>query len=168
MKATVPELPTELLLRVFSLLQVTDLLSVQHTCRRFHDVVSDSASLQYFLRTKVNLLEDFMPPHVSLCDRLAILKRHEAAWNNLQLSPPSRFVTNEGPHDRYYILQDGHLIYKAVTDIGSARFGFIDLNSSSFLPKVEANWTHISLAGFCAHWDMVFSVDQNLLVVSRF
>jgi hypothetical protein len=37
-------------------------LSVQHTCRRFYDVISDSASLQYFLHTEINLLEDLYLP----------------------------------------------------------------------------------------------------------
>ena len=71
-----PGFPTELLLRIFSFLQVTDLLSVQHSCCRFYDVISDSASLQYFLHTEVNLFEDLLPPNFSLEDRVALLKHH--------------------------------------------------------------------------------------------
>ena len=50
--------PTELLIRIFAYLQVADLLSVQRSCCRFYDVISDSASLQYILHTEINLLEE--------------------------------------------------------------------------------------------------------------
>ena len=165
---TLPGFPTELLIRIFSHLQVADLLSAQHTCRRFHDAISDSASLQYFLLTEVNLLEDLSPPDYSLDERVALLKRHETAWNNLELNIYAQFVTSEKSnksHSYYFILQDGYLIYKAVYT--AARYGYIDLYSSSALPTAEAPWTHVSLAGILPT-DIVFAVDQNLAVVIRF
>ncbi|KAI9444502.1 hypothetical protein H4582DRAFT_2070239 [Lactarius indigo] len=76
-------LPTELLIRIFAHLPLEDLLSIQHTCRRFNGVVSGSDSLQYFLRTKIDLLDDLTPPDFSLRDRVALLKHHETAWTNL-------------------------------------------------------------------------------------
>ncbi|KAI9453030.1 hypothetical protein BJY52DRAFT_870083 [Lactarius psammicola] len=161
---TLPGLPAELLIRIFSLLQVADLLSVQHTCRRFCDVVSASASLQYFLRTEINLLEDILPPDISLHDRVALLKNHETAWNNLRLNEFTRFVTSEASQTRY-ILQDGYLIYKSVAN--TARYGYIDLHSSPALPNAEACWAHISLAAFRPLSDIVFAVDHNLAVVIR-
>ncbi|KAI9453029.1 hypothetical protein BJY52DRAFT_1400384 [Lactarius psammicola] len=148
-------LPTELLIRIFSRLQVVDLLSVQHTCRRFCDVVSASASLQYFLRTEINLLEDLLPPDISLHDRVALLKHHETAWNNLQLNMFTRFVTSEESLAYSYILQDGYLIYKAVTN--RTRYGYIDLYSRSALPNAEAGWAHISLASIRPISDIVFA-----------
>jgi hypothetical protein len=84
---TLHELPTELLTQVFAYyLQVADLLSVQHLCRRFYDIISDSVSLQYFLHSKINFLEDLSPPDFSLEDCIALLKHHETAWNNLELN----------------------------------------------------------------------------------
>lgn len=167
---SLPGFLTELLIRIFAHLQVADLLSVQHTCRRFYDVISGSASLRYFLYTEINLLEDLLPPDLSLHDRLALLKQHETAWNNLQLNVFTRFVTSEESHAHRYILQDGYLIYKAVTaDTASAEYGYIDLHSSSALPNPEARWAHISLAGVPAFWvcDIVFAVDHNLVVIIR-
>ncbi len=163
---TFPGLPTELLIRIFVRLQVADLLSVQHTCRRFCDVVSGSASLQYFLRTEINLLEDLLPPDISLHDRVALLKYHETAWNNLQLNTFTRFATSEGLCAHCYILQDGYLIYKAVAN--TARYGYIDLYSSSAQPNAEALWTRISLAAIRPLCDVVFAVDHNLVVAIRF
>ena len=94
--------PTDLLIRIFSHLQVTDLLSVQNTCRIFCDVISDSASLQYVLHTEVNHLEDLLPPDISIHDRVAPLKHHEIAWNSLQLNTFTRFVNSEDYHPLLY------------------------------------------------------------------
>ncbi|KAH8986138.1 hypothetical protein EDB92DRAFT_1288317 [Lactarius akahatsu] len=162
---TLTGLPTELLIRIFAHLQVEDLLSVQHTCRRFCDVISGSASLQYFLRTEINLLENILPSDFSLRDHVALLKHHETAWNNLQLNKFTRFLTCEESHARCYILQDGYLIYKAVTN--TAQYGYLDLYSSSAQPNAELLWAHISLATGRPLSDMVFAVDHNLVVAIR-
>jgi hypothetical protein len=159
---TLPGLPAELLIRIFAHLQVADLLSVQHTCRRLYHVISDSASLQYFLHTEVNLLEDLLPSDFSLHDRVALLKHHETAWNNLHLNIFTRFVNSEESRAHCYVLQDGYLIYKAVTNY-TARYGYLDLYSSSALPNTEARWTHISFAASSLS-DIVFAVDHNLVV----
>ena len=165
---TLPRFPTELLIRIFTYLQVSDLLSVQHSCRRFYDVISDSASFQYFLHTEINLLEDLLPPDFSLKDRVAILKHHDNAWNNLDLNMFSRFVTREDSHSRCYVLQDGYLIYRAVTNARTAKYGYTDLHSSSAVPNVEAPWTHISLQAARPFSDIVFAADLNLVVAVRF
>ncbi|KAH8986139.1 hypothetical protein EDB92DRAFT_1288316 [Lactarius akahatsu] len=156
---TITGLPTELLIRIFAQLPLEDLLSVQHTCRRFRDVVSGSATLQYFLRTKINLLED-QAPDLSLHERVAFLKHHETAWNNLQLNEFTRFSTEVSK--ARYILQDGYLIYNAVTN--PSRYGYIDLYSSPARPNAEAPWTHISLEALRPLSDIVFAVDLNLVV----
>jgi len=120
------------------------------------------------LRTEVNLLEDLLPPDVPLHDRVSLLEQHETAWATLQLNTTTRFVINEEPHSRYYDIQGGYLIYSGVTNMGRVRYGYMDLNSSPSLENAEKNWTHISLAAFCTHWDMVFAVDHNLVVAIRF
>jgi hypothetical protein len=162
---TLPRLPTELLIRIFAHIRAADLLSARHTCHRFYDVISENASLQYILHTEINLLEDLLPPDsdFSFHDRIALLKDHETAWNNLQLNVFTRFVTSEESHS--YILQDGYLIYKAATNTG---YGYIDLYSSSALPNWTKNWTHISLPTISQLLDIVFAVDHNLVVVIRF
>ncbi|KAH9025810.1 hypothetical protein EDB84DRAFT_364036 [Lactarius hengduanensis] len=157
--STLTGLPTELLIRIFAHLPLEDLLSVQHTCRRFCDVISGSASLQHFLRTEINLLED-QAPDLSLHDRVSLLKHHDNAWKNLQLNEFTRFST-EASKARY-ILQDGYLIYNAITN--PSRYGYIDLYSSPAQPHSEAPWTHISLAALCPLSDIVFAVDLNLVV----
>ncbi|KAH9161560.1 hypothetical protein EDB89DRAFT_715560 [Lactarius sanguifluus] len=162
---SLPVLPTELLIRIFSHLQVEDLLSVQHTCRRFCDVISGSASLQYFLCTEINLLKDLLPSDFPLRDRVSLLKHHETAWNNLQLNEFTRFLTCEESHARCYILQDGYLIYKAVGN--TVQYGYLDLYSSSAQPNAELRWAHIPLATSRPLSDIVFAVDHNLVVAIR-
>ena len=165
---TLPGFPTELLIRIFTHLQIADLLSAQHTCRRFYDVISDSASLQYFLHTEVNLLEDLLPADFSLKDRVALLKHHETAWNNVELHMFIRFAAGEESHAHRYILQDGYLIYEAVTNTARPRYGYIDLYSISALPNAEVRWTHIPLANIGLLSGVVFAVDRNLVVAIRF
>ncbi|KAI9444499.1 hypothetical protein H4582DRAFT_821619 [Lactarius indigo] len=77
----------------------------------------------------------------------------------------TRFLTSEEPHARCYILQDGYLIYKAVTN--AARYGYLDLYSSSARQNAEARWSHISLAAIRPLSDIVFAVDHNLVVAIR-
>jgi hypothetical protein len=176
---TLPQFPTEILIRIFAhLLQVADLLSVQHTCRRFYDVISDSVSLQYFLHTEVNLLEDLSPSHFSLNERVALLERHETAWNNLEFNNSSnnstRFLTSKESHTHRYILQDGYLIYEAVSaSVDTAQYGYIDLYSSSAHPnaeepRAEEPWTHIPLVDIGPLSSIVFAVDHDLAVAIRY
>ncbi len=164
---TLPRLPTELLIRIFSLLQVADLLSVQHTCRRFHAIISIDTSLQYVLHTELNLLEDLLPPDVSLRDRLALLKQHESAWNNLQFNTFTQFAADDVHQAQHFILQEGYLIYKKISP-NTVRYGYKDLYSSSTLPKAEARWSHFIFVTPIPPTDIVFAVDQNLIVAIRY
>ena len=175
---TLLQFPTEILIRIFARLQVADLLSVQHTCRRFYYVIFDSVSLQYFLHTEVNLLEDLSPPDFSLDERVTLLKRHETAWNNLEFNNSARFLTNRESHSHRYILQDGYLIYEAVgASVDTARYGYIDLYSSPALPDTgepwaEGPWTHIPLVNIARDIgplsSIVFAVDHDLAVAIRY
>ena len=167
---TLSELPTELLVQVFACLQVADLFSVQHTCRTFFHVVSDSAFLQYAIHTKINVLEDLLPPDVSLHDRVALLKHHEAAWNDLELNMVTQLVHGEEISARRlsHILQDGYLIYKAIChETATIRYGYMDLYISD-QPNAEARWEHISLGAIHPLSDIIFAVDQDLVVAIRF
>ena len=141
-----PGLPTELLIRIFSHLQVTDLMSVQNTCRIFCDVISDSASLQYVLHTEVDLLGDLLPPDISIHDRVALLKHHEIAWNSLQLNTFTQFVNSEDYHPLLYSsrwilnLQSHHgyyctiRIYRALFKFRRAEYG------SKLDPHLAGRW----------------------------
>ena len=164
-KGKLPRLPTEVLVHIFALLQVADLFAVQQTCHRFYDIISDSVFLQYILYTKIKLLEDLLPPgvDVSFQDRIALLKHHEAAWNNLDFKTFTLGVRDE-INTNGYIIQDGYLIYNA---LATARYDYVDLYSISDVPNA-ALWTRISLAAIHPLSDIVFAVDHNLVVAIRF
>ena len=168
---TLPRLPTELLIRIFSHLQVADLLSVQHACRRFYDVISDSAFLQYILHTEINHLEAILPLDVPLNDRVALLKHHEIAWKNLKLNVFMQFKASNRHRCSGYILQDGYLIYKPATLAAITHtpyYNYIDLHSLHDQPNAERRWKQISLAAIRPLSDIIFAVDQDLAVVIRF
>jgi hypothetical protein len=165
------ELPTELLIRIFAQLQVAELLSVQHTCRRFHDVISNSTLLQYILHTEINHLEALLPLDVSLNDRVALLKHQEAARENLVLNVLIRFVVSDTHPAHCYILQDGYLIYKAVIlafNTQVPQYGFIELHSISDQPNAEIRWKQIHLAVLHPLSDIIFAIDHDLVVAIRF
>ena len=170
LKEKLPRLPTEVLVHIFALLQVADLFAVQQTCHRFYDIISDSVLLQYTLYTKIKLLEDLLPPgvDVSFQERIALLKHHEAAWNNLDFKTFTLGVRDD-INTHCYILQDGYLIYNALTALAAdiARYDYMDLYSISDVPNA-ALWTRISLAAIHPLADIVFAVDHNLAVAIRF
>ena len=170
---TLSGLPTELLIRICSHLQVADLLSVQHSCRRFYDVISDSTFLQYIMHTEINHLEALLPLDVPLNDCVALLKRHETAWKNLELNVFMQFKTSDRHRCSGYILQDGYLISKPATLAATTHtpyYNYIDLHSLSNHPIAErrCQWKQISLAAIRPLSDIIFSVDQDLAVVIRF
>jgi hypothetical protein len=83
---TLLNLSTELLIQILAYLQAVDLFSVQRTCREICHIVADSRYLQYILRTKINGVDDFLPPDFRYPKRLELLRRHEKSWNGLQHS----------------------------------------------------------------------------------
>ena len=168
---TLSRLPTELLIRICSHLQVADLLSVQHSCRRFYNVISDSVFLQYILHTQINHLEAFLPLDVPLNDRVALLKRHKTAWKNLELNVFMQFKAGDRHRCSGYILQDGYLIYKPATLAAITHtpyYNYIDLHSLSNQPNAERRWKQILLVAIRPLSDIIFAVDQDLVVVIRF
>ena len=167
---TLLRLPTELLIRICSHLHVADLLSVQHSCRRFYNVISDSVFLQYILHTEINHLEAFLPLDVPLNDRVALLKRHETAWKNLELNVFMQFKAGDRHRCSGYILQDGYLIYKPATLAAITHtpyYNYIDLHSLSNQPNAERRWKQILLVAIRPLSDIIFAVDQDLVVVIR-
>ena len=156
-------LSTELLIHIFSYLPVTDLFSVQRTCRRVYDIVAETAYLQYILHTHLNCVDDILPPNCSFAERLELLRHHERAWNGLQFNLHSEFSTNVKPYFRKNIIQDGYLISRSNTDL--TQYGYVDLFSSP--PKEEPRWVHITLTNFLAPYNLVFFVDHDLAVVVR-
>jgi hypothetical protein len=156
-----PTLPTELLILILSYLPVVELCAVQRTCHRFHDIVVESAHLQYILRSQINGVEDLLPPDCPFSERLELLRRHENAWSNLQLKLSHEFAS---PLLDRHFLQDGYLIYNKIA--GNLQYGYVDLLSA--VPDEELCWAHISREEIRHPLCVVFAVDSNLAVVLRY
>ena len=160
-RPTFPTLPTELLILILSYLPVVELCAVQRTCHRIHNIVTESARLQYILRTQINGVDDLLPPDCPFSERLELLRRHENAWSNLQLKLSHEFAT---PLLDRHFLQDGYLIYNKIA--GFLQYGYADLLSA--VPDEELFWAHISREDIRHPLCVVFAVDNNLAVVLRY
>jgi hypothetical protein len=158
---TFPTLPTELLILILSYLPVVELCAVQRTCHRVHNIVAESAHLQYILRTQINGVDDLLPPDCPFSERLELLRRHENAWSNLQLKLSHEFAS---PLLDRHFLQDGYLIYNKIA--GNLQYGYVDLLSA--VPDEELCWAHISREDIRHPLCVVFAVDNNLAVVLRY
>ncbi|KAI9453031.1 hypothetical protein BJY52DRAFT_870025 [Lactarius psammicola] len=156
-------LSTELLIHIFAYLPVTDLFSVQRTCRRNYGIIAETAYLQYILRTQLNGVEDLLPPNCPFSERLELLRHHEKTWGDLQLNLYTEFSMDVEPYFRKNIIQDGYLISRSNTDL--TQYGYVDLFSSP--PGEEPHWVHISLTNFLLPYNLVFSVDHDLAVAVR-
>ena len=160
-RPTFPTLPTELLILILSYLPVVELCAVQRTCHRIHNIIAESARLQYILRTQINGVDDLLPPDCPFSERLELLRRHENAWSNLQLKLSHEFAT---PLLDRHFLQDGYLIYNKIA--GFLQYGYADLLSA--VPDEELFWAHISREDIRHPLCVVFAVDNNLAVVLRY
>jgi hypothetical protein len=158
---TFPTLPTELLILILSYLPVVELCAVQRTCHRIHNIVVESAHLQYILRSQINGVEDLLPPDCPFSERLELLRRHENAWSNLQLKLSHEFAS---PLLDRHFLQDGYLIYNKIA--GNLQYGYVDLLSA--IPDEDLSWAHISREDIRHPLCVVFAVDNNLAVVLRY
>lgn len=163
MSCNLLDLSAELLIHIFAYLPVKDLISVQSTCRRIHDIVAGTAYLQYLLCTQLNGVDDLLPPNCPFSERLELLRLHEKAWNDLQFNLYTEFSTNVKPYFRKNIIQDGYLISRSNTDL--TQYGYVDLFSSS--PREEPHWVYIFLKNILAPYNLVFFVDHDLAVAVR-
>ncbi|KAH9984430.1 hypothetical protein BJV77DRAFT_1037705 [Russula vinacea] len=132
---TFPSLPTELLILILSYLPVVELWTI-------HNIVAESAHLQYVLRTQLNGVDGLFPPDRPFSERLELLRCHENAWSNCSSNP---FMNLPPPIAE------------------SLQYGYVDL--LSITPKEDLRWVHISREDLRHPLCVVFAVDHNLAVV---
>jgi hypothetical protein len=159
-------LSTELIVQILSYLPVVDLFSVQRTCHKIRHIVAGTTYLQYILRTQINGVDDFLPPHFPYTERLKLLRRHEESWNGLKFNLFAEFTTSV-PQPDCYTLRDRYLIYEDLS--GTAlQYGYTDLCSAT--QNEDMPWVHITL--YDIHLPLpskvVFAVDHDLVVAIRF
>jgi hypothetical protein len=58
-----------------------DLCIAQRICRHINKVITDTASLRYIIRARINSVDDILPPDCSFYDPLDLLKQYEKSWN---------------------------------------------------------------------------------------
>jgi F-box domain len=83
---TLLTLPTELLIHTLTFLPLPDLLSCKRVNRFIHSVVAQSVLLQYVIEAKAAGVEDNPRSTLTVSDRLALLRRREAAWAKFKIN----------------------------------------------------------------------------------
>ena len=159
-------LPTELLIPIFSSLDIPDLGSCLLTCRKFKDVIQESRLLQYLVLTALDGVYDGLHPSgPPLLHRIDSLQRWSAAWREpaFCLRSPSRILTRTPEDNVDFLLSDDYLI--TVDFSGghgyrhAAHFHWLDLR------KPSEDWMKIRFEE--RQVPLAFTLDtvQNLLAV---
>ena len=164
---TLLDLSTELLVHIFSHLDIPDSGSCLLTCRRIKDVIQSSLLLQYLINTALAGVNDPLlssgPP---LSNRLKSLKRWSDAWRQpgAYMCAPSRTLTHTSNDKVEFLLRDDYLI---ALDFGGilgnrhvAGYDWIDLRNPS------EEWTRIRFEQSVV--PLAFTLDaarRNLLAV---
>ena len=107
------DLPTELLVKIFTDLDVLDFRSCLLTCRRLKVIIQDTFLLQYLIHTGLAGVHDpLFQPGPPLTHRLQSLKRWSDAWHQpgAYLRSPSRVLTCVTKSSTKLILCDDYLI----------------------------------------------------------
>ena len=114
MPPSILDLPTELVIKTFTDLDVWDLGSCLLTCRRLKVIIQDSFLLQYLIFTALAGVHDPLFPSGGppLTHRLQSLKRWSDAWHQpgAYLRSPSRVLTRASKNSTDFTLCDDYLI----------------------------------------------------------
>jgi hypothetical protein len=163
-------LSTELLIKMFTDLDVWDLGSCLLTCRRLKVIIQDTCLLQYFIQTALAGVHDPLfqsgPP---LTHRLESLKRWSDAWHQpgAYLRSPSRVLTRTSKSSSTdFILRDDYLI---ALDFGGrqgyrhvAGYEWLDLRNPS------DGWATIQFEGNLIPLAVALDTDQEDLLAILF
>jgi hypothetical protein len=160
------DLSTELLIHIFSDLDISDFGPCLLTCRRLKDVIQDSLLLQYFIRTALAGVHDpLLSSDPSLPHRIESLERWSSAWRQpgAYMRSPSRVLAHTTDENAYFLLCDDYLI---ALDFGGryrhrhvASYEWLDLR------KPSEEWTRICFEECLVPLAVTLDAAQNLLAV---
>jgi F-box-like len=163
------DLPTELLIQIFSNLHISDFGACLLTCHRLKDIIQDSHLIQYLIRTALaGVYDPFLPSGPPLQGRLESLERWLTAWQQFDifLRDPSRVLVTRTRLHMDFLLHDDYLI---VLDLGARRghqlstgYEWVDLR------KLDSDWVDIR---FEQNWvPLTFALDvaQHNLMAGLF
>lgn len=108
MPSNVLDLPIELLIRILSFCALKDLVSCQRVNWAFHDVIRDSAFLQYKMALEAAGFIDNPDSAVDVTERHRLLKFREKCWSTF--SPSSRTVIQVAQPSSIFEVAHGALL----------------------------------------------------------
>jgi hypothetical protein len=101
------QLPTEIIVEILLCLDVPDAYAVQALNNFFHNLYKASLDLQYALECKIAHVRDNPNCHLSIPERLQMLRDRESAWSSL--TPTSRRTAKLPPTPVGYIAGSGYI-----------------------------------------------------------
>jgi F-box-like len=107
------DLPTELLIQIFSNLHISEFGPCLLTCHRLKGIIQESRLLQYLIRTALaGVYDPLLPSTSSLPTRLESLERWSAAWQQpgVHLRSPSRVLLLRDKLNADFLLHDDYLV----------------------------------------------------------
>jgi hypothetical protein len=165
------DLSTELVIQILAYGSLRDIGACARASRRLYGIVSGSQYLRYLLRTKmVGVHDPFLPPRLSIQERLSALERWERAWHNLDLrhQPMLQCIV---PRDvsvsilRYeihggYLVGTRHFPTDADRPLG---YSFVDLHDA--VGGRYPTWNNVDLHRSLSVFSYCFNVEEHDLAV---
>lgn len=143
------DLPVEIALKIFSYLDVGDLLTIGALNKSSHDVIRSSSLIQYLSCLQTTGQQD----ESALFDthnKLERLRGHEQAWGSLDLGEPVTVQVTHRPSNVYdlsggvYVLGDRHLPRQSRT---TTALRYVDLSAPGLRSFGEEfrSWPRLAL-----------------------
>lgn len=155
-------LSTETLVEILFLLRPRDIIACSKTCSQLRTLVLDTPLLQYVTCAHRAGVEDSFPPGFTIPERFSMLRRWEAAWNDIDTQAPSggRLELPRRPGMRTAaMLRNGFLVVALFNGIATDEipsYSTIDLRSPT------KGWQHFELPGNPIAFDC--SIEQDVVV----
>jgi hypothetical protein len=162
-------LPDEVLLSMAVKLPLADLLSLNHSCRRFFVLIAHSSLMQYLIRTMRNGLHDPLITDTPIPQRIRLLEMWERAWVEFTMSETSRRfqLSDIGLDDpKRCTVQSGILIGTQFNNIHlSGAYYYLDFLRLLNQPKVVARTDVPNIGGDAYVQSWAYTPESDLMAI---
>ena len=162
-------LPDEVLLSMATKLSLADLLSLNHSCRRFFVLIAQSSLMQYLIRTMRNGLHDPLITDTPIPQRIRSLELWERAWLEFTVSEPSQHfqLSSIGLDDpKRCTVQSGILIGTQFNNIHlSGAYYYLDFLRLLNQPKVVARTDVPNIGGDAYVQSWAYTPESDLMAI---
>ncbi|TDL27091.1 hypothetical protein BD410DRAFT_783271 [Rickenella mellea] len=164
------DLPTELAVQIFGLLDVNDLISSRLICRSTNAIYNGSSLLQYLFSLRVAGFIDH-GGHMNVRHKLHLLRTQEERWRNLDLSNKVTVETQHTPSNIYDLSGGVYVLGDSERDIIRRRtlsLRYLDLHEASLKSGlVTEAWPQLSFGAKIIDIGLALEEHDLVAVISR-